>query len=31
MWFKFTERSVEVVPLSKEQMHKLAQEFKEYP
>ncbi len=31
VWFKFTEIGVEVVPLSKEQMHKLAQEFKQYP
>ena len=31
VWFRFAEKSVEVVPLSKEQMHELAQELKEYP
>jgi len=31
VWFKFADKGVETVPLSKEQMHKLAQEFKEYP
>ena len=31
VWFKFTDKGVEVVPLSNEQMHKLAQAQKEYP
>lgn len=31
VWFKFTDDGVEMVPLSKKQMHKLAQEFTEYP
>ena len=31
LWFKFTDKGVEVVPLSNEQRHKLAQAQKEYP
>lgn len=31
LWFKFTERGVEVIPLSRAEMHKLAQAQKEYP
>jgi len=31
IWFKFTDKGVEVVPLSREEMHKLAQAQKEYP
>ena len=31
LWFKFTDTGVEVVPLSREEMHKLAQARKKYP
>ncbi len=31
VWFKFTDKGVEVVPLSRADMHKLAQAQKEYP
>lgn len=31
IWFKFTDKGVEVVPLSRADMHKLAQAQKEYP
>lgn len=31
IWIKFTDKGVEVLPLSRAEMHKLAQEQKEYP
>lgn len=31
LWFKFTDKGVEVVPLSRAEMHKLAQAHKKYP